>query len=223
MCSVMNKVSSPLQRSSTGFTLIEMMIAIAIFAMLSLGAYQVLQGVLQSDEISLKRGTALKKLQRSMLVIERDMIQMEARNNRNDDELTAMPLQAGKFMFDSDDYGIAFTRGGWQNPLALLPRSDLQRISYRLKDKELQRLSFTYLDPAVGEEAKLKVLLTGVTEMTFAFHNEKEWLDAWSDKDALPSGIKMTIKTDDYGEIERQFLLPKGSVSGTSTTASATK
>jgi len=195
-----------------GFTLIEMMIAIAIFAVLSLGAYQVLQGVLRSDEISRERGDALKQLQRAMVIVERDFQQMNARNNRSDDELTAMPLQAGKFMFDSDDDGIAFTRSGWRNPLSQLPRSSLQRVIYRVKDAHLERLSYVYLDPTTGEEPKRKLILENVEAMTFEFYHEKKWAETWSNKTALPDGVKVTLTLKRFGEITRLFLLPKGTV-----------
>jgi len=205
-----------MKRQSTnhesGFTLIEMMIAIAIFALLSMGAYQVLQGVLRSDEISKERGDALKQLQRAMVIVERDFQQMNARNNRNDDALTAMPLQAGKFMFDSDDSGIAFTRSGWRNPLSQLPRSSLQRVIYRVKDAHLERLSYVYLDPAVGEEPKRKLILENVEAMTFEFYYEKKWAETWTNKTALPDGVKIMLTLKRFGDIERLFLLPKGSV-----------
>lgn len=195
-----------------GFTLIEMMIAIAIFAILSLGAYQVLQGVLRSDEISTERGNALKQLQRTMVTVERDFQQMNARNNRNDDELTAMPLQAGKFMFDSDDDGIAFVRSGWRNPLSQLPRSSLQRVMYRLKDGYLERLSFIYLDPITGEEPKRQLLLENVESLVFEFYTDKKWSETWSNKSALPDGVKMTLTLKRFGEIQRLFMLPKAKI-----------
>jgi general secretion pathway protein J len=196
----------------SGFTLIEMMIAIAIFALLSLGAYQVLQGVLRSDEISRERGDALKQLQRAMVIVERDFQQMNARNNRGDDSQTAMPLQAGKFMFDSDEDGIAFTRSGWRNPLSKLPRSSLQRVIYRVKDAHLERLSYVYLDPAVGEDPKRKLILENVEAMTFEFYHEKKWAETWTNKKALPDGVKITLTLKRFGEAERVFLLPKATI-----------
>lgn len=195
-----------------GFTLIEMMIAIAIFAILSLGAYQVLQGVLRSDEISTERGNALKQLQRAMVIVERDFQQMNARNNRSDDELTAMPLQAGKFMFDSDDDGIAFVRSGWRNPLSQLPRSSLQRVMYRIKDAHLERLSYVYLDPTAGEEPKTQLILENVESLMFEFYHENKWTETWTNKNALPDGVKMTLTLKRFGEVQRLFLLPKATV-----------
>lgn len=202
------------RRRQRGFTLIEMMIAIAIFAILSLGAYQVLQGVLRSDEISTERGDSLKQLQRAMVIVERDFQQMNARNNRSDDELTAMPLQVGKFMLDSDDDGIAFVRSGWRNPLSQLPRSSLQRVMYRVKDEHLERLSYIYLDPITGEEPKKQLILEDVESLTFEFYYKDKWHETWSNKVALPDGVKMKLKLKQFGEIERLFLLPKATVDG---------
>lgn len=201
-------ISPPVTRLSRGFTLIEMMIAIAIFALLSLGAYQVLQGVLRSDEISKERGAALKRLQRAMLFVERDMQQMDARINRNDDEFSAKALQAGKFMFESDEDGIAFIRNGWRNPISMLPRSSLQRVSYRVKNEQLQRLSFIHLDPAIGEEPKKQILLINVTGLVFKFHDGSEWQDSWSDAKSLPTAIKMKLTTSSFGAVERSFIMP---------------
>ena len=221
----MSQLISPTgQPKSLGFTLIEMIIAIAIFAMLSLGAYQVLQGVLRSDEISLERGLVLKKLQRAMLIVERDIQQMNARNNRSDDALTAMPLQVGKFLFDSDDDGIAFVRSGWRNPLSQLPRSSLQRVAYRLKDNNLERLSYVYLDPATGDEPKIQILLKDVEKMTFEFYHADKWIDVWTDKKAIPAGIRINLILARFGDINRNFLLSNATVitpSGSSSNGSS--
>ena len=57
----------PIKRRSTGFTLIEVLVAIAIFASLSVGAYQVLNQVQRSNEVSIERSERLKELQRALV------------------------------------------------------------------------------------------------------------------------------------------------------------
>ena len=201
-----------LQRAQ-GFTLIEILIAIAIFASLSLAAYQILQGVLRSDEISKAHDQNLKNLQRGMLLIERDFLQMVARKSRfhgvEEDKLKV--LYVGKGVLDSESQGIEFNRLGWTNPFNLLPRSTLLRVGYRLQNEQLQRVYFLYPDVAAEENEYEQVILDGVEDLTFRFWNNG-WVNSWSDDAALPSGIEITITSKRYGEIKRIFMLPSSDV-----------
>ena len=144
-----------------GFTLLELLIAISIFAMLSLAAYQILQGVLRSSEISKRHSDSLARLQRAMLIIEQDFTQIAARRSRSEDQDTDddSVINAGDLLFGSEDQGIEFTRIGWTNPLNLLPRSELLRVRYRLMDGQLQRLYFIYPDLPSGQIPQVQVLL----------------------------------------------------------------
>ena len=72
------------RRRQSGFTLLEMLVAIAIFASLSMGAYQVLQGVLTSDEVAKRKEVRLSELQLAFSLLERDVTQMEPRSGRID-------------------------------------------------------------------------------------------------------------------------------------------
>jgi len=129
-------------KKNNGFTLIELLIAIAIFAVLSFSAYQILQGVLRSGQISKEHDKNLVDIQRGMLLIERDFVQMVARSSRTgttDDE-DLQVLYAGKNTLDSEYQGIEFNRVGWANPFNLLPRSNILRVGYRVQEGQLQRL-----------------------------------------------------------------------------------
>jgi len=199
-------------RNNKGFTLLEVLVAIAIFAMISLAAYQILQGVLRSGAISKEHNESLTKLQRAVLIIDQDFSQITYRLSRDEnvdqDELKVM--SAGKFLFESDDQGIEFTRSGWTNPFDLLPRSQLLRVRYRLKDGQLQRLYFLYPDLQVGDEPKVQVLLNNVETLSFRFWNNG-WLDSWTAQDSLPGGIEISFKTKQYSEIKRVFIISAGS------------
>ena len=67
------------KRDAASSTLLEMLVAIAIFATLSLGAYQVLQGVLTSDEVAKRKEARLSELQLAFSLLERDVTQMVPR------------------------------------------------------------------------------------------------------------------------------------------------
>jgi len=191
-----------------GFTLLEVLVAIAVFAVLSLAAYQVLQGVLRSGEISKEHHNSLTSLQRAMLIIEQDFTQIVARISRDEggepDKLRV--LTAGDRLFESEEQGIEFTRLGWANPLSLLPRSDLLRVRYRLQEGQLQRLYFLYPDLVAGQEPQIQVLLDNIEKLSFRFWN-KGWQSSWRSSVKLPPGIEINFTSTQYGEIRRVFLL----------------
>ncbi|MEH6454136.1 MAG: type II secretion system minor pseudopilin GspJ [Psychromonas sp.] len=206
-----NKFSS--KQSSKGFTLLEVLVAVTIFAMLSLAAYQVLQGVIRSSEISKEHSENLTELQRAMLIIEQDFTQIVARVSRQEgiDDEDLFTLSVGDDLFDSDDQGIEFNRLGWANPLNLLPRSDILRVRYRLQDGQLQRLYFLYPDTVSGQEPEQQTLLNDVESLSFRFWNN-DWQDTWESKTALPEGIEITFSSKSFAEIRRVFIISPGEV-----------
>ena len=193
-----------------GFTLLEMLVAIAIFASLSMGAYQVLQGVLTSDEVAKRKEVRLSELQIAFNLLERDITQMVPRSGRIDGENNKVLLAASRFGQQSDDWGMAFIRGGWLNPDGMLPRSGLQRVGWRLKDQTLERLSYLYPDPAIGTEPRIQPVLTGVTALRLYFYDKGMWKEEWTQRDLLPYGLAVELDLADYGTIRRQFLIGAG-------------
>jgi general secretion pathway protein J len=196
-----------------GFTLLEVLIAISIFALMSMASYQILQGVIRSGEISKKHNDELLKIQRAMLVIEQDFTQIIARASRdeNNDSETPPVLTAGEYLFESQEQGIDFTRLGWSNPLNLLPRSNLLRVRYRLFEGKLQRLYFLYPDIVSGQTPEIQTLLTDVEKLNFRFWSDG-WKTTWTDTNSLPSGIEISFTSKQFSEIKRQFLIAESSV-----------
>lgn len=196
-----------------GFTLVEILIAIAIFALLSFAAYQILQGVLRSGEISKQHDQNLIEIQRGMLLIERDFVQMVARRSRTIgiEEENTQALYVGKGVLDSDDEGIEFSRLGWKNPLNLLPRSNILRVGYRLKNNQLQRLYYLHPDTSTEQTVEQQVLLNDIENLSFRMWDQ-DWVNRWGSISAIPAGIEMTIVSQHYGELKRVFLLPNSMV-----------
>ncbi len=201
------KACSKSNRSNKGFTLLEVLIAIAIFSLISLSSFTIFDSVLKGDETAKKRTERQNELQRAFLIIERDITQISRRSIRLDGEAPLERLiQSTDDSFASEEQAIAFVRHGWTNPGLLLPRSDMQAVAYRLFDETLQRLHFNFVDSVVGEEPKIRPLISDVTELAFEYYDGKEWQESWP-KNSLPLAIAIEVDTKDYGVIRRQFLV----------------
>lgn len=193
--------------SEQGFTLIEVLVALLVMASLSLGAYQVLQGVMRNDEVMRDRSERLATLQRVFNVMERDFSQITERTTRDNGETSTAVFTAAQFQLQSDDWSVAFVRNGWLNPSGQLPRSQLQRVAYRLRNNTLERLSYSYLDPAVGTEPTVTPLLDKVSAFRLRFYSSGQWVSTWSKPTTLPKGIEIQLTLDDYGDVRRVFLI----------------
>ena len=199
--------SFPSLKHQAAFTLLEVLLALVIFASLSLGAYQVLQGVITSDALTKVKGARLADLQRVFTLLERDFSQMVPRPMRINGEASKVVIQAARFQMESDDWSIAFVRAGWFNPGAQLPRSQLQQVGYRLREGQLERISFLYVDPVVGTPPNVTPLLDKVKGFTLRFYSGGSWVNEWSSTTQLPKAIEVTLDLEDYGQIRRLFLV----------------
>lgn len=195
-------------RGNSGFTLLELLIAIAIFSVVSLASFSIFDTVLTGDENSKIRSERLNNLQRAFLLIERDFTQITQRSMRISGEAPSeLFLQTTQDSFIDADSGIAFVRSGWTNPGMLLPRSDLQSVAYMLEDETLKRLHYNFVDAVVGQEPRTRPLLEGVTSLSFEFYDGSKWQEKWQGEQ-LPPAIAIEIETEDFGLIRRNFLVP---------------
>jgi general secretion pathway protein J len=199
-----------------GFTLIEILVAMAIFSIIGLASTGVLNSVINSDQLSSERFAKLEELQRAMLTIERDILQIVPRALRVNGEAIGLVISGGEDVLNSDADGLGFVRAGWHNPQMLLPRSTLQAIGYRVQEQQLQRLYGNYVDNVIGYEPKVKILLSDIEDFRVSFLTEVEQLEdpeEWEENYAnanLPIAISITLVSKTFGEIRREFILANG-------------
>ena len=197
--------------SQKGFTLIEVLVAIAIFASLSVGAYQVLNQVQRSNELSVERSERLKSLQRALVFLNNDFRQMVLRQTRtNGEEPSTQLLQWQDYLLDSDAKGVMFARLGWHNPQQQFPRGEVTKVGYRIKGETLQRIWWRYPDTPVGQEGIVTPLLTQVEAFDIRFYDGNQWKSDWDSSDSLPKAVSVVLTLKDYGKITRTYLTPDG-------------
>lgn len=189
-----------------GFTLIEVLLALAIFAALSISAFQVLQGMMRSDSLSERKVQRLMAIQNAFSQLERDFTHIVPRRSRGNRWL----FSAARHQLNSEDWGTTFIRSGWPNPLGMLPRSELQYVAYRLRQHQLERLSYRHADPIPGAEPLVQPLLDEVSAFRLRFYSQNDWQDSWHSASQLPRAVEITLTLPEFGEITRRFLLTPG-------------
>ena len=195
-----------LRPKERGFTLLEILVALGIFAVVGLISAQLLSRTIDSYDRLEERGQRLAEIQRAMVIVQRDLLQIRSRAPRSISGDKASALMIG------DEGALVMTRGGWRNPLQR-PRSELQRVGYRLQNDKLLRAYWPVLDGLGDEEPVSQVLLEGVDELEFfaldqAGTEHKFWPPADAGGPAPLSALILRIRIQPFGIIERIWEVP---------------
>ena len=134
-----------------GFTLLEMLVAIVIFAVVSGIAYSALNQTIKIGNRVSEADRRLSELQFALTYFNQDWMQVSPRKIRNQYGDTENQVVLA-------DNRISFTRSGWNN-LLQHKRSELQRVQYELVDHNLVRRYWRSLDQGIGEEPLTTVIL----------------------------------------------------------------
>lgn len=205
-----------------GFTLIEVVVAIFIAAVMFAIGYRALnQALLERDAINTAQAR-VTEIQRGMRVLAQDFAQIAARTAR--DLEGAGNLQPAVLATARDNTLVTMSRTGWSNP-AGIQRPAEQRVRYRFVDGSLVREHWLSVDPALNAEARQRVILTRLTsaEMRFLDPVSRTWRTEWpgvtstapvgpANVDELlrprPLAIELTLVFEDWGRVQRIFEIP---------------
>ena len=206
----------------SGFTLIEVLVAIFIAAVMFAIGYRALsQAMIERDALNTKQ-TRINEIQRGMRIVAQDFAQIAARPAR--DMQGNGELQSAIGANQRDNTLVTFSRTGWSNP-AGLQRPAEERVRYRFLDGSLIREHWLSVDPALNAEPRQRVVLTRVksVEVRFLDPVTRNWRTDWPP--AAPTGpvgplqiddilmprpmaIEFTIVFDDWGRVQRLFEVP---------------
>ena len=192
-----------------GFTLIEIIVALSVFAILGSIAFTGLNTVLNAQYALAEKNQHIVELQLSFKYMERDLKQALARTIRD---------QYGDFqpMFSSDgDQIMAFTYSGVRNP-AQQARSAMQRVAYQFESDQLVRHNWNQLDGATEVNARELVLINDLEYLEWQFLNhDNDWINQWPPINleptaaSLPRAVMLTVNSPSLGDIARIFTLPQ--------------
>ena len=197
-------------RRMRGFTLLEVLIAVAVFAVVGVMAYGGLQAVLAQQAIARDNADRFRELQFAVQQVSRDLLQLNPRPVR---EPLGDGYRAALFSDPRGEVLLEFTRGGWTNPLGQ-PRAAVQRVAYVLEDDLLLRRHWFVPDQTLGEEPVERELLSGVQEVRLRFFAPGGWSEEWpaggvgADPSLRPLAVEITLELEDWGEIVRLIEVP---------------
>lgn len=190
-----------------GFTLLEVVVAVSIFAVMGVIAFSGLGKMTRDGQTLADANNRLSDLQFAVVYFDRDWAQVSPRRIRNQygDEESNIVIE---------DDSITFTRSGWSNLLGHR-RSNLQRVQYLVDDDRLLRRYWRSLDHMVGEAPIEAVLLDNVESMEVALLNVlgnpiRSWPVDASYNDGQPILLAFKLELPDRGEIVRLLEVPDG-------------
>ncbi len=200
-----------------GFTLLELLVAIAILSLVAVGSYRMLFDTIATRDQAMLRERGLRDLQRAQMLLQRDLLQIVQRPIR--DEFG--DLQPA-FLIPREN-SLEFTRLGWRNPLQQA-RSDLVRVRYQVTNGRLIREHWPVLDRVRDSTPVQTVLLEKVSDFRVLARGGGNWAPAWpplgdgqrrTDAQPLPEAVELTFTLAPWGEIRRVIILPEGSADAT--------
>ena len=183
-----------MRRTCAGFTLLEMLVAIAIFASLALMALQVTNGVTRVNSAVAGHDQKLNLMQQTMSFLNHDLTQMMPRPVRGDQGQREPALLAGAGVLASE------------SEVMRLPRSNLLTVGYRIHGGYLERLAWPLTD-AAGSVKPTTQKLIPADSLRLQFYDGTRWQESWSSVQAIPVAVRITLHSPQWGEIERIWLL----------------
>ncbi|MGW8369097.1 MAG: type II secretion system minor pseudopilin GspJ [Gammaproteobacteria bacterium] len=191
------------RRRTYGFTLLELMVAIAIVAVIGVIALTGLSMAIRQQEFSESQFERWREVQFAMRMIVQDLSQVHPRVVRDETGGSFEPsFDAGPL----SQFALEFSRGGWSNP-AGFPRGTVLRVAYDIEGDTLVRFYWPVADRTQSTPPARFELLTGIVSMNVVFiGSDGTEYSEWGSNGRLtdrPRAVRFTLELEDYGEIWR--------------------
>lgn len=196
-----------IDRTEAGFTLVEVLVALMIFAILASAGVALLSFSVRAQAASGRKLDDLAALDRTLAILAADLAQAQARPTR-DDGGAPLPAFVGEAGGETQPL-LRFVRGGWTN-LDAEPRPGAQKVAYRLNGATLERLSWPRLDGA--EALPPAPLLDHVRRIALRYRFRGAWSARWDGGGgiALPQALELRVLRDTGVDYRQLFLVGSG-------------
>ena len=197
-----------------GFTLLELLVAMFIAAMMFAIGYGAINQALKNQDALKEQQARMKEVLTAMRTIEQDFVQLEPRPIRQPIGDGYLPALIGQ----SDPTAqptVVLSRGGWNNPTGV-QRPGLQRVAYFFEKNVLRREYYTVMDPVQQSTTVKRDLLTKVKSVTFRYMDvSRTWQTQWPPTSVAgataqlstlrirPIAVEVTLETEDWGKLVR--------------------
>jgi len=189
-----------------GFTLVEMLVALAALAVLAAGGFMIVGVSTTSQEALAAKQADTQGLLRLRGALRSDITQASGRRAR---DMVGAKAQAA---LDGDQQSggliLALVRRGWDNPLQQ-GRASLQYVEYRLRAGQIERYWRQHVDGSPVQDPQ--VLLAGVERVSVEYFDRDQWMEGWAGAPnrPLPRAIRLTLALTGRGDLVQVFLLPE--------------
>lgn len=191
-----------------GFTLVELLVALTIFGMLSAAGVALLSFSVRAQDAADERLGELAEIRRAGAMLTADLAQAAPRLTR--DDAGSVRAAFGGGTGQSEPVSLTLVRRGWDN-LEGAPRPSLQKVEYRLVEGRLERRGYRYLDGARPMAAM--TLVDGVQRLRLRYRDDEgEWRDRWDPTwlTELPRAVELVMEIENSGTVRQLFLTGTG-------------
>lgn len=170
-----------------GFTLVEMLVAMLIFAILAVAGVGLLRAAVDTQAAVDNRLGGINAQERVAALFTADLGQAIARPQFG-------PGERRQASFRGTPSSFAMIRGGWANPDGL-PRSSLQRVEWTGSQSNVSRIAHFFLDGS--DRGQPAILQRGVETFTLRYrHADGSWTESFSptEREMLPAAVELTAR-----------------------------
>lgn len=187
-----------------GFTLLEILIALFVFTLLSLMLVGALHSVITAASQTEKNAERLRSVQLVLLMMSRDIEQAVDRSVLN----TQGGLEPA---FIGSPEHFSLTHLGYASESSAFLHSSLQRSGYEWHDHILWRKTWDVLDEAPQSQPHSRQLLSDVDKISFEYldhnnHFHHDWPVA-AQKESLPKAIKINLTLSTWGKLSQLYVI----------------